>query len=124
MYQPWIMKFRRNISWVMLFLSLCSLPWIIVPLIFYFKACNFLGYNPTYNHPDPKELSFYEGYNTIITLSGNLWLMSFFTWVFVVIVTIIVTRKSINWKPIVLSLIPHVLSILVLLSDITKWFFD
>ena len=117
-------RFSSLSAWLMYLLSVPALLWIISLVLFYFKACNYLGYNPGYNHPDPKELIFYDQYNGIIAFWMNTWVLSLFAWLIVVMVTILKLRWDISWKAVVFSSIPHLSGILILFSELPEWYFD
>jgi len=120
----WLTGFKKYSARMMYLLGMTSLPWIISMLMFYFKTSRYLGYNPGYNHPDPKELSFYNDYNKIIDVSGGIWILSLMVWVILVIVTLIITRKQIDWKPVLISFAGHALGVLVFISGIMEWYGD
>jgi len=112
--------------WKIIFYLLGTIPWFfIVSLItFYFHAEKILGYFPRYYFPDPKELSIYSNYSPFINCSFGIWFYSFFVWLFVTIIYLIINRKKINWHFVIFAFIGNIISLILVFSKIFEWYID
>lgn len=97
---------------------------IVSLLSFYFHAALALGFYPTFDHPDPKLLTFYTFYQPIIIFAGNFWLLSLFIWVPLLVTYFLLNRKKFFWKPLLLSSISFALAFLIIFTEIVNWFAD
>ncbi|MES2617300.1 MAG: hypothetical protein V4613_05445 [Bacteroidota bacterium] len=112
--------------WKIIFYTLGVIPWsfIVTLMSFYYEAGNILGHAPTYDNPDPGELSIYKNYAPYIDFTAEVWLYSLILWIILCIVYIIAKRKEIQWTPIVISGIGQFWGIRLLFSDIFVWYID
>src|SRR5689334_11286887 len=62
-----IRRINRILIALLYLTTLCSLVYFTSLLSFYFHARNILGRFPSYDNPDPKELSIYNQYNEVIS---------------------------------------------------------
>lgn len=115
-------------NWKKIFYLLALIPWtfIISTLAFYFHAGIILGYLPSYNNPDPKELYIYETYINIINVALGLTFFSFCLFVILTIIFYVLNRKqnNIEWNPIRLGLLGYFLALYILFSWIHEWIID
>jgi len=111
--------------WKTIFYTTGIIPWLlIIPLIiFYFHTSSILGYFPSYNSPDPKELSIYNDYSFIWTFI-NIWLVSLVIWLLSTIVYLIISRKKRNWHLILFSSTGNILAIGLVFSKLFWWYID
>ena len=113
-------------NWKIIFYILAIIPWtfIVSLLTFYFKAGEVLGHFPSYNQPDPKELSIYKDFSPIVNWTAGVWIYSFLAWLLMAIVYVALKRKNTEWKPIIVSGIGQFCGMLLLFSGITEWYMD
>ena len=107
-----------------LVLGFFPLGFIISLLMFYFHAGFVLGHLPSYNFPDPKELSLYLIYHKIIIISTYIFLFSLAGWLTIILWYILNYRKNILWNALFLSAFIHISAIVLFCSDIFEWFMD
>lgn len=105
-------------------LGIIPLGFIISLLAFYFNATKILGHFPSYENPDPKELSIYDSYSSAITFTFELWAYSILIWLLLLIAHMVIKRKETDWKLIIKSGLGHLCAILLFFSEITLWFAD
>ncbi len=112
--------------WKIGFYILGLIPWsfIILLMTFYFVAWNFLGYRPIYDYPDPGQLYNYVTFAPYIITTGIMWAYSFLVWLPYTIIYLIVDRKEIKWKPVVISTMSQLATIIMYFSGIVEWFMD
>lgn len=103
--------------------GIIPLGFIISLLTFYVHATVVLGYFPSYNKPDPKNLNFYHIYSDLINIFFGIWFFSFPILIILIFFYLILQRKK-KWKLVVFSLTTHLIAIALLSSDIMKWFAD
>lgn len=101
--------------------GLLPLTFLIPLLSFYFHAGIILGHFPSYNNPDPKQLAPYEFYENIISITGNIWVVSFPIWLILLIIYSIKIRK--NFKSVITTAI-QLLTVGILFSGILEWYAD
>ncbi|MDB5268495.1 MAG: hypothetical protein JWP58_1535 [Hymenobacter sp.] len=80
-----------------------------------------LGHSPSYNLPDPKELSIHKYYSPLVGITGSLWILSFLFWVSIVVTYVGIKRGKVEWKPLMLGCIGHLVGILLVTSGIGEW---
>lgn len=111
-----------------LFLIIGAIPFLCFFLLnlFYFHSAIIVGHLPTYDNPDPKELSFYEFYSFIIFILMNLSFYIFLPWIVFAIYHCIRFRKylSKNWKAIVFPIVTYSLLILEFFTEKIGWLMD
>jgi hypothetical protein len=112
--------------WKSIFILLGIIPFgfIFSLLTFYFHAGYILGRLPIYDKPDPKFLSIYNLYAPWIDITGEVWLISLFIWLFIMVIYLIINRKSTSWKLLLYSSIGYIIAILLFLSGIMEWYSD
>lgn|GEM_PF-4039744 len=113
-------------GWKTTFIILGLIPYgfIISLLSFYFHAGRVLGRLPCYNQPDPKELSFYSGYHLFIQATGNIWLFTLLIWIPLMVMYLVLNRKSLVWQPVIFSSAGQLIALTLLFSEIANWYFD
>lgn len=105
-------------------LGLVPLGIIISLFSFYYRSAAYLGYYPSYNHPDPKEIPFYDAYDRWINVSFDAWVCSFLLWLFLLLVSLLFFRKENIWRTFFWSALPHMLVVLLLFSGLFEWYVD
>jgi len=115
---------KRVLIFLIYLAGIIPFGFIISILSFYFHAANVLGYYPTWDHPDPKELSIYDSYHAIINPAAEIWLIDMVGWILLCVTLIIMTRHKIYWRTIMLSSIGHIIAVLILFSGILEWYAD
>lgn len=115
------MKLIENI---IKFLSINSVIFLLSILTFYFHASKIVGYMPTYNNPDPKQLDIYQIYSVIVNFTLTIWFFSFLSWGILLVFFIIKTKKRISYPFVFTTIILNCLPILIIMSDVFKWYMD
>lgn len=112
--------------WNFIFYILASLPFgFIIPILsFYIHATYILGYFPSYNNPDPKELGIYINYSYFIEKGLGIWIVSLPIWVLLTIIYASLKRNQINKKIILICSISQLIGIFILFSGIFEWYVD
>lgn len=111
--------------WItLLILGLFPYTFIISLLAFYYRAIDFLGYYPSYGHPDPKELAIYDDYNIVINLSFIAWISTIVIWLILVGVYVVKNRKNLNLTPVIVTYIGQQTAVILLFSTIFDWYID
>jgi hypothetical protein len=112
--------------WKTLFYFLAIIPWafIVSLMTFYFKAGQVIGHAPSYNNPDPKELDIYKIYAPYVDWTAAIWGYSILVWFTFTIIYLIITRKRIEWTPLIISSIGQLSGFFLLLSGIFEWYID
>lgn len=106
-------------------LSLFPLLFIISLLSFYFHVRYILGHFPIPSLDDPKHFSIYSFYSPIIQYALLLFIFSIPIWLIIGVMYLITHRKKIIfWKPVTVSFIIYVISIILFSSEILNWFMD
>jgi hypothetical protein len=117
-------NFMKNWKITFIILGLIPYGFIISLLTFYFHAGIFLGRLPSYNQPDPKELSFYSSYYPFIQTTLEISLLTIFIWTAVSITYLILNRKSVVWRPVIHSSVGQAIAIVLFYSEIMNWYLD
>ena len=115
------MKYWRFVFWL---LGIFPIGFGISILSFYFHAGLILGRLPHYNQPDPKELDIYGNYSPFVNWTLEIWFWSFLIWLIISILYLIITRKEINWRPILISGTTQMWAILIFFSPVLEWYVD
>lgn len=105
------------------FLGSIPYAYSIVLLGFYMNTASSLGYFPTYNHPDPSTLSYYDIYATIINVFANAWIIVILPWI---ALSIYLFKKHLKQSSniLVFGAIGYFISIVLFFSDVLEWFAD
>ncbi len=106
-------------------LILGCIPYIFCAslLTFYFNAASTLGYFPSYNHPDPKILSYYQYHSTVINLTFDTLIIAFLPWI---VLSIYMFKKNIKQSSniVVFGAIGYFLSLVLFFSEVLEWYVD
>ncbi len=126
MTQAYNQNYRIIRYWKYLFyvLGIIPLGYITSLLSFYIYSRIKLGYLPRYNFPDPKTNENYQEFLPVITITGNIWVVSLPVWIILIVVYLIMNRKHINRRPVIISSITQVCALGFLFSGIVEWFAD
>lgn len=114
-------------NWIKKTIKILSINAVIFSLsilAFYFHATKILGYYPSYNNPDPKQLDIYESYSLIVNFTFGLWFFSFLLWTVLLIIFMIKTRKELHHKFMITTIFFNCVPIIIVFSDIFKWYID
>lgn len=90
----------------------------------YLQATSILGHFPSYNNPDPTTFSFYDTYEKVIMIVGNVWLVTFILWIVFTAILLNSHHKYLKSKAFILGLCGHLLVICVFFSSIMDWWAD
>ena len=115
---------KAELEKAILVLGLIPLAFIISLLTFYFHAGIKIGHLPSYNLPDPKQLSIYSNYKDIVYLSIYISLLSIAGWLIVIIWYLAISKTKLSWKSLLISTFIHISAIMLFCSDILEWFVD
>ncbi|WP_300675244.1 hypothetical protein [Soonwooa sp.] len=120
------MKTNKMEKWKILFYVFAFPPiaFIFFLFLFYFHATFKLGFFPTYDNPDPKQLDFYQIYYPIILAFGGVWLMSLIIWIPLILFYLIIYKKRTDWKPIIICVAFNLMGFLTLFINVIEWFAD
>jgi hypothetical protein len=117
---------QRMTGWryTFIYLSILPLGLLISLPAFYFHASAILGYSPTYNHPDPKDISIYKFYAPIIYGSSVVSLTSNLIWIIALIVYLFSVKKENLVKLIYISSLTQTASFTLYFIGMFDWFVD
>ena len=115
------MKWIENIIKI---LSINAMLFVVSILTFYFHASKIIDHLPSYNNPDPKQLNIYENYSLIINFTIGLWFFSFIICLILLIFLWVKTRNNANYRLIVSAIVLQCIPIVIISSDIFKWYID
>lgn len=111
-----------------LFFIIGAIPFLcfIVLNLFYFHSAIIVGHLPSYNNPDPQELSIYGFYDFIIFFLLNFSFYIFLPWIVFTIYFCIRFRKylSKNWKAILFPILTYSLLFLEFFGEKIGWYID
>jgi magnesium-transporting ATPase (P-type) len=102
------------------------IPWTLLlsVIVFYLHASFVLGHNPTFAHPDPKDLKMYSFYGVIINPLLFIWSLTFLIW----LIALIIFLQGNSWKDYRRKLIPaivgHIFCIILFFSPLMDWYMD
>jgi hypothetical protein len=102
------------------------IPWsfTISLLVFYFHACIILGHLPSYNHPDPKELSVYTFYSPIIDGAMFALFGGFILWLIFSVVALIIKQRRLFVNRMMLYALCYLIAFILFYSGISGWYAD
>ncbi len=93
-------------------------------ILIYLQATCILGHFPSYGAPDPKSFSFYDTYESIITMIGNVWLITFILWIIFTSIFLYSHHTYLKSKVFMFGLCGQILVAFVLFSRIVEWWID
>ncbi len=98
--------------------------YFLVLLAAYSVATISLGRIPSYGYPDPKYFSFYEPFEFMLNISGNIWLVSSLFWL---TFNFLIIKENLNYfksKAFLLGAMGQFLAVVIFFSDINNWWMD
>jgi hypothetical protein len=125
---PYIKSFLdRLLALLLIITSTILLICNTICLRFWYKAYLLLGYIPTYNNPDPKNLGLFDEYH-LVEQTLNILLITLIAWIIlaILVVTKTVFQKAliINKPLLIFCVFSGIFSVYLIFGDFFEWFID
>lgn len=114
-----------TLKWVYIILLLYPIVNMVMLYSYYLRIWSLIGYAPSYNNPDPKDLKL-DSYHQLVTASFDILPASAIALTLAGIYYLITKKRFLNIRHryLAISLGSFILLLFTLLSPVFEWFID